>query len=109
MSWKIVFFESARGERPVGTFIDSLDEKTESKVFRSLDLLRNYGSTLMMPHAKKISAQLYELRIRGRNEIRIFYTFRGNAIYLLHAFQKKSQKIPNRELETAENRLKFLN
>ena len=109
MPWKIIFFKTPRGEKPVEHFIDSLDEKAESKVFRSLDLLRDYGPALIMPHAKKISSQLYELRVRGTIEIRIFYTFRGNIIYLVHAFQKKSQKIPSRELETAKNRLPFFN
>lgn len=109
MPWEIVFFETPRGEKPVETFIDSLDQDSESKVFRAFNLLEHYGPTLIMPHAKRIANQLYELRIRGRVEVRIFYTFVRNKIYLLHAFQKKSQKIPQRELETAQNRLKMFN
>lgn len=108
MSWDIVFFETPRGEKPVEAFVVDLDPITRSKITRSLELLKHYGHTLMMPHSKKVSHQLFELRIRGRIEIRIFYTFRGNLIYLLHAFQKKSQKIPEQALEIAQRRLKFI-
>ena len=107
MSWNIIFFETQRGEKPVEEFIIDLDAVTRAKITRSLELLKYYGHNLMMPHSKKISQGLYELRIRGKTEIRIFYTFRGDVIYLLHAFQKKTQKIPQRELEIAKHRLIF--
>ncbi len=108
MSWEILFFESGRDEKPVEIFIDSLDIDTEAKVFRMVyTLLHQYGPSLTMPHSKKITDNLYELRIRGKVEIRIFYTFKDKAIYLLHAFQKKSQKIPSRELDIAKKRLAY--
>ena len=51
---------------------------------------------------------LYELRIRGKIEIRIFYSFRKNFIYLLHVFKKQAQKTPNKELDIAIQRLNSL-
>ena len=61
-----------------------------------------------MPHTKKVTSDLYELRIRGRQEIRIFYSFVKQDIYLLHVFIKKQQKIPRKEIEIAQTRLKLL-
>ncbi|EKD94270.1 MAG: hypothetical protein ACD_26C00141G0001 [uncultured bacterium] len=81
----------------VEKFIEKQDEKIVAKILRTLDLLEKFGHNLTMPHSKKIQKNLFELRIRGRIEIRIFYTFRRDII-LIHAFVKKSQKIPNKEL-----------
>lgn len=108
MSWEINLFTTNRGEKPVSSFILELDSTTKAKVANLLDLLGQYGPKLCMPHSKKMSRDLYELRIRGKIEVRIFYTFKNNQIYLLHAFQKKSQKTPRRELEVAESRLELL-
>jgi len=44
------------------------------------------------------------LRIRGREEIRFFYTFKKGVI-ILSAFKKKTKKTPERELNTAIKRL----
>jgi len=51
---------------------------------------------------------LFELRIRGKNVItRFFYCYRKDKIIiLLHAFIKKTQKIPNKELDIAIKRKK---
>ncbi|MBU1179983.1 type II toxin-antitoxin system RelE/ParE family toxin, partial [Patescibacteria group bacterium] len=45
---------------------------------------------LTLPHAKKVDKSIFELRIRGRQEARIFYAFHKNEIILLHGFVKKS-------------------
>ena len=89
-------------------FIESLQKPTIAKVLRTIDLLEEFGSKLGMPHTKKISARLFELRIRGAQEIRIFYTFHKSQIYLLHGFIKKSERTPQKEIRTALQKLKNL-
>jgi phage-related protein len=103
--WKVIFFESGRKEKPVEKFIRSLNAVTIAKILRMLDLLEKYGPRLSMPHAKKIGSDIFELRIRGKEEIRVFYVFRNRDVYLLHAFKKKSNKTPSKELRTALARL----
>ncbi len=51
---------------------------------------------------------LFEVRAKGREGIgRAFYcTVTGQRILILHAFIKKSEQTPARELETARARLK---
>lgn len=56
-------------------FILSLEKITIAKVLRTIDLLEQFGFKLGPPHTKKIAHNLFELRIRGRQEVRIFYTF----------------------------------
>lgn len=82
-------------------FIYSLEKPTIAKVLRVIDLLEKFGHNLGLPHSKKVSAQLYELRIRGAQEVRLFYIFHKSRIFLLHGFIKKSQKIPRREIRFA--------
>jgi phage-related protein len=71
-------------------------------------LLEKFGRGLTLPHSKKIDNEIYELRIRGRQEVRFFYAFQKANIALLHGFIKKSDKIPQREINTAINRLRQL-
>ena len=89
-------------------FIRSLQKATVAKVLRTIDLLEMFGRELGPPHTNKISAHLYEIRILGKQEVRIFYSFRRSQIYLLHGFVKKSQKIPQREIKIALQKLRLL-
>jgi len=104
VTWNIIFFESQRGEKFVENFIKLLDAKIIAKVGNEIDLLERHGPVLGMPHAKKLTRELHELRIRGKQEIRIIYCFIQNNIYLLHAFKKQTSKTPRKEIEIALNR-----
>lgn len=108
MAWKVLFFQTARGDSPVENFIKEQDEATYAKVLQSILLLANSGPFLKPPYIKKLQAKLYELRISGKVVIRIFYTIANNEYYLLHAFKKKSQKMPPKELKVALDRMKEL-
>lgn len=89
-------------------FIYSLDESTTAKVLRTIDLLEIFDHKLTMPHSKKVHAQILELRVRGKQEVRIFYTFHNGETILLHGFVKKSKRIPKKELSSALQKLKAL-
>ncbi|KKT66732.1 MAG: hypothetical protein UW60_C0019G0018 [Candidatus Woesebacteria bacterium GW2011_GWA2_44_33] len=108
MAWNIYFFQTARGEKVVKEFIKNLEGKTIGKISHNLDLLKIHGPFLGMPYSKKLTKEISELRIRGREEIRILYTFSKNSIYLLHAFKKKTQKTPKKEIKIAEERKNIL-
>ena len=60
------------------------------------------------PYSKKTFDRLYELRIPGKEAVRIFYTLVNNKYYLLHAFKKKSQNTPKKEMKTALDRISEL-
>ena len=106
MSWKVYFFKTARGECSVKEFIEEQDEATHAKILQLVLLLENHGPFLKPPYVKKLQSKLYELRVSGKMAIRIFYTIYNNEYYLLHAFTKKSEKTPSRELKTAVDRMK---
>jgi phage-related protein len=108
MSWNILVFETPRGEKPVEEFIISKSPQTKAKVAHLINLLEIHGNILGMPHSKQLVKGLHELRIRGKEEVRILYCFKGKDIYLIHGFKKQAQKTPVREIETALKRIEML-
>lgn len=106
MAWKVLFFQTARCDSPVKEFMQDQDKTTYMKLIHSIELLENGGPYLKPPYIKKVQDKLYELRISGKIAIRIFYTIISGEYYLLHAFKKKSQKTPSRELKIALDRMK---
>lgn len=97
--WKILFYESKSRESTVYEFIKKQQSKAQSKIIHLTDLLSMYGNGLGLPHSKALGGGLYELRIRGKEEIRIFYCFaQKRTVYLLHAFKKQTQKTPKKRV-----------
>lgn len=108
ISWTILTYETHGGERPVDLLIKKQPPQARSKIIHNIRLLQQYGNMLGMPHAKMLSGGLYELRIRGKEELRICYFFKKRTIYLLHMFKKQKQQIPQKELALALSRMKEL-
>jgi phage-related protein len=108
---KVFYYISTSGKNPVREFILSLQKPQQAKVRRILTLAENYGLDLIKPYVKKLSGTpLWEIRIIGKESIRILYiTKSGNVILALHGFVKKTQKTPLREIDTALKRLEDYN
>jgi phage-related protein len=73
-----------------------------------LEILDELGIHLGPPKLKKVTKEIYEVRIIGKNSIRILCCFCHNEIWILNAFVKKSQKLPQKEIKKAIHRLKYL-
>lgn len=95
-------------DKSIDAFLLALEKQTQAKTIRTLNLLEEFGNRLGMPHSKKVGKELFALRIKGKQEVRVFYTFRKTGIILLHGFIKKSQKIPVKEFQTALQKLSLL-
>lgn len=108
MSWIILFYKTSRGEKPVQEFIKAQQTKARGKIAHLINLLEQYGHTLGAPHSKRLQLDLHELRVRGKEELRIFYTFQKQTIIFLHGFRKQTQKTPQKEIDTALKRLRDL-
>jgi len=106
MSWKVVYLESPRGERFVKEFIDKQDSQVKGKYIGMIDFLEEYGPFLSSKYTKKIRKELHELRITGGEQMRVLYSVQGREIILLHAFKKKTARVPLREIKTALLRLR---
>ncbi len=69
------------------------------------------GEQLNLPHSKSMSSianGVFELRIKGTDGIyRVFYyTKIKEKVFILHAFQKKTQKTPQHEIVLIKKYLK---
>jgi phage-related protein len=75
---------------------------------RLLELLMEFGPCLRMPHSRAMGDGLFELRPRGREGIgrALYCYFDGQRIVILHAFVKKTQETPEKELRLARKRMK---
>ena len=78
----------------------------------AVTLLRE-GMILSMPLSRampSIGHNVYELRFRDKSGIfRVFYVIKKkDAIYAVHAFQKKTQKTPKKNIELVKKRLRRL-
>jgi len=106
MPWQVKFFQNQRGDYPVKDFIIKQNEKTYAKILGLIKLLNNNGLLIKPPYVKKIVNNIWELRITGKTAIRILYCFVNNVFYLLHAFKKKTNKTPLKEIQIALDRAK---
>jgi phage-related protein len=77
------------------------------EALRDLQKGINLGMPLSRPMTA-VASGVHELRIKGEGStVRVFYYLRkSDAIIVFHAFQKKSQKTPSREINLARQRLK---
>ncbi|KKR91231.1 hypothetical protein A2409_03760 [Candidatus Curtissbacteria bacterium RIFOXYC1_FULL_41_36] len=110
--WRVELYSSATGDKPVEDFIDSLEKRTQLKIYSAIELLQEFGLEGGYPHIKKLSGtNLWEYRTLGSDNIRLFYVaITGKIFLVLHGFKKKKQKTPTREIRIAENRLReYLN
>ena len=103
---KILYFLSSDSENPIKDFIDSLELKQKAKIFRLFQTIQQYGLEAVMPHIKKLTGlPVWEIRILGKDNIRMLYLFiDAESICILHGFVKKSQKTSAKDITTAMNR-----
>ena len=93
----IYYFLDERGANPVKDFIKALPQNERAKIFACIAELKNQGHNLRRPLADYLGQGIYELRPKAN---RIFYFFfLKNSAVLIHAIRKKTDKIPNRDLE----------
>lgn len=74
-----------------------------------LDLLQQGLEATDVKPMPTVGAGVYELRIRAGGAFRVFYVARlAEAIYVLHAFQKKSQQTARLDVELGAKRYREL-
>ncbi|MBP9818224.1 type II toxin-antitoxin system RelE/ParE family toxin [Candidatus Shapirobacteria bacterium] len=106
---KIYFYKSNSGREIIINEIENLDKQSISRVRQAIRLFEEYGLSLINTKwIKKINQQpaIYELRITGSKQIRLLFSEISSSEFIfLSIFVKKTQKTPQREIETAVHRL----
>jgi phage-related protein len=96
-------------DRRVVKELESLSADVRQRFLRISELIEKHGRAAMHePHIKHLEGKLWEMRMTGRDGIAraVFVTAVAERVVVVHAFEKKTQKIPLRALEVARQRAK---
>ncbi len=106
--YKVKFYCNSRtGKEPALDFIKSLDNKISSKISKYIEYLRINRAYLDEPYSRHIEGKIRELRVDfANNNYRLFYfCIINRTIIVLHAYLKKTDKTPEKEITIAEKNL----
>jgi len=101
--WQVFFFPDPSGEKPVKNYINNLTPIEQAGIRHRIKLLKDFGPfQLDVSQVKYLRNKIWELRITGDNHHRIlWFIYKKRKIILLHAFLKKSSKIPEKDIDKA--------
>ena len=108
MTWAVEFYEEEDGSAAVEEFLAQLPKQHRNKALAIVKRLEEAGPTLPFPYSSQVKGKIRELRTQhGKDRIRILYfADRERRFILLHAFIKRTAKLSERDIETAERRMK---
>jgi len=88
-------------------FLDGLTVKVRAKLMKWIQKLEEMGPDLPRPYADTVRGKIRELRlVFASDQYRCLYFFDGRKIVLTHGFIKKTCKVPENEIERAENMMR---
>lgn len=102
-AWQLDYYSAK-----VAKTIEAWPVGIRASFLRIAETMLEHGPDLGLPHTRAMGGGLFEIRAKGREGIgRAFYcTIIGERIVILHAFTKKTEQTPPRELDTARQRLR---
>lgn len=105
--WNYEFYRDDEGNEPVKDFLLSVDSKRRGKMLQIIQILSEFGHTLPFPYSSQVEGKMRELRTHyGKSLYRILYYCDSEGVFiLLHAFEKRTQKIPERDFKIATERM----
>jgi phage-related protein len=102
--FSIEYVELPNGRIPAWEFVDSLDDKAAARIDAFIGRLRVYGNRMQGKFVKKLSDDIFELRVKQFDRIfRVFFFYQpGMLIVITSGFQKKTEQTPPGEIAKAE-------
>jgi phage-related protein len=100
----IEYVQLPNGRSPARDFIDSLDDPTAARIDAFVERLRTCGNRMQGKFVKKLSSDIFELRIKQFDRIfRVLFFYQpGALIVVTSGFQKETQLTPPAEIAKAE-------
>lgn len=89
---------------PAREFVDSLDDQAATRIDAFIERLRVYGNRMQGKFVKKLTRDIFELRVKQFDRIfRVLFFYQpGMLIVIASGFQKKTQGTPPGEIARAE-------
>lgn len=100
----IEYVELPNRRVPAREFVDSLDDKAAARIDAFIERLRIYGNRMQGKFVKKLTDDIFELRVKQFDRIfRILFFYQpGMLIVITSGFQKRTQQTPPSEITRAE-------
>lgn len=100
----IDYVELPNGRVPAREFVDSLDDKAAARIDAFIDRLRIYGNRMQGKFVKKLTDDIFELRVKQFDRIfRVLFFYQpGMLVVITSGFQKKTEQTPQAEITRAE-------
>jgi len=100
----IEYVELPNGRVPAREFVDALDDKGAARIDAFIERLRIYGNRMQGKFVKKLTNDIFELRIKQFDRIfRVLFFYQpGMLIVITSGFQKKTEQTPQSEITRAE-------
>jgi len=96
--------ELPNGRLPAREFVDSLDDKAAARIDAFIERLRIYGNRMQGKFVKKLTNDIFELRVKQFDRIfRVLFFYQpGMLIVITSGFQKKTEQTPPGEVTRAD-------
>jgi len=100
----IEYVELPNGRLPAREFVDSLDDKAAARIDAFIERLRVYGNRMQGKFVKKLTDDIFELRVKQFDRIfRVLFFYQPRMLIVITSgFQKKTQETPPSEITRAE-------
>jgi len=104
--YKVWLYRDMNGDSPVEKSFKRMNKSQQSKISKQILHLSEYGVSIHNNSLKKLSGTpLWEIRILGKDNIRLFCADTKYGVTVLHIFVKKSQKTRISDVSMAVKRL----
>jgi phage-related protein len=109
-----VYYRDPKGQEPVNAFLNDLARtkpeeaaKIDHYVARHLNGKVPSAPPPNFPISSQVHGEMRELRVRFANtRYRLLYQRSEKLVVLLHLVEKNTKRLPGREIEVAQNRMK---
>lgn len=104
---EIDFYETASSNSPIEKFLDQLNKADLSVILAVFTEISEHGINAKGAAFKNLDGKLWEIKVRapGGGFRFLYVLIRSDLMIILHAFKKKTQKTPIKELKLARKRL----
>ncbi len=105
MNWRITFYN-----KKVRSQALAFPKGILANFLRSLELLKEFGPHIGMPHVRPIGKGIYEVRAQGKEGIgrALYCVLPRRELVIVNIFVKKSRKTPINEIRIAQKRMQEL-
>jgi phage-related protein len=103
---ELEFYQDEDGDKPVAAFLREIDRsnpRLAARVRATIERLK-HPSYRGRGHTTDLGGGLFEVRVLGQDGVRILFFYAERRIILVHAFVKKTQRLPPAERRIAEER-----